>query len=215
VPASCGGGEDSTTAGTSTTSTSGASEQSPSDEPHVYFGFIKALPPPAGENGAVVGAVQAGSPVANAGLRRGDLIVSVDGEPVATAEEASAAFAKLSTTHDPGDQVEVSISRQSGERTLKIAPAPNAYLGAEVQNATGGDAGVLVVSVPPGGPAEKAGVKPDDLITAVDGTSVASVNELFAALGEHVAGEQVELTLSRGSKQLKLTVTVTDRTVNR
>jgi len=69
--------------------------------------------------------------------------------------------------------------------------------------------GVLVKTVRPGSPAEKAGLQSTrreksgelvlgDLIVEVDGHPVARVKDLFGALDGHKAGDKVSLTVERG-----------------
>lgn len=60
--------------------------------------------------------------------------------------------------------------------------------------AVGGDEGV--VSVVPGGPVEKAGTKPGEIITALGATSVHSPSDLVIALAKLDLGTSVEVTVS-------------------
>ena len=112
--------------------------------PHAYIGITTApidptvvhdlnLPSP---DGALVQAVQPGSPAAKAGLRAGktqtsssalvaggDLIVGVDGKPVHTPNDIASAIAG----HKPGDRVAIEFYRgrtkQSATLTLADRPA--------------------------------------------------------------------------------------------
>lgn len=84
----------------------------------------------------------------------------------------------------------------------------NAYVGVgiTIQQLTEGQ-GFLVVEVVAGGPAEEAGVLPEDVMTAVDGTDVrnltaAEVRELVRGR----EGTQVELSLIRGDTEMTLSV---------
>lgn len=63
-------------------------------------------------------------------------------------------------------------------------------------------------SVVPDSPAAKAGLKPGDVITAVDGTKVDQTHSLTASLARHQPGDKVHLTVLRGAKTLHLTVTL-------
>jgi serine protease Do len=55
--------------------------------------------------------------------------------------------------------------------------------------------GVYVKSVVEGSTAEKAGIKVGDVIIKIDGSSVASAEELIEALTYYEAGETVELVI--------------------
>jgi serine protease Do len=57
--------------------------------------------------------------------------------------------------------------------------------------------GALVESVEPGSPAEKAGVKPGDVIVALDGQDVARSEDLPRMVARHAPGTQVKVTLVR------------------
>ena len=80
------------------------------------------------------------------------------------------------------------------------------------------NSGVYVTGVAPQGPAGEAGVVESgvgargraavggDIITAVDGVAVATVAELVAQLNNHLSGDQVILTVIRGSETIQVTV---------
>jgi S1-C subfamily serine protease len=73
--------------------------------------------------GAVVGGVQSGSPAARAGLKSGDTVTSIGGQPVSSA----AGLSTLIKSHHPGDKVAVGWSDQSGgthTATVTLASGP-------------------------------------------------------------------------------------------
>ena len=74
---------------------------------------------------------------------------------------------------------------------------------------TGGPSGAALEA---GGPAEKAGLKENDVITAVDGTSVNVQHPLIELVGQHAPGETVTLTVHRGTNDISVPVTLTTRT---
>ncbi|HWB11847.1 MAG TPA: YidC/Oxa1 family insertase periplasmic-domain containing protein [Pirellulales bacterium] len=69
-------------------------------------------------------------------------------------------------------------------------------------------AGCLVRVVGPGTPAAKAGLKPGDLVTALNGEAVPTPATLDYLLGGHEPGDTVELTVDRQGKQQTLTATL-------
>jgi S1-C subfamily serine protease len=71
--------------------------------------------------------------------------------------------------------------------------------------------GVVVYAVTPDGPAAKAGVRPGDVVTAVAGQNIATVEELFASLRQHQPGETVSISYMRGDERRTAQVQVTDR----
>jgi len=79
--------------------------------------------------------------------------------------------------------------------------------------ALGLDHGVLVETVNPTGPAGKAGVKADDIIIAMNNTSVKDGAELVTKVADLPIGSSALLTVDRNGKRLDLKVAVADRSV--
>jgi S1-C subfamily serine protease len=66
--------------------------------------------------GVLVAGTFDGSPAEEAGIERGDVIVSVDGSPVASSADLADVLGRL----DPGDEVEIRLVNSSGERTVTV-----------------------------------------------------------------------------------------------
>jgi putative serine protease PepD len=82
----------------------------------------------------------------------------------------------------------------------------HAYLGVSVQDATS-TAGAQIASVKSGSPADKAGLKAGDVVTAIDGKSVTGSDDLTALVATYKPGDTAKLTVKRiGSTQ---TISVT------
>jgi len=71
-----------------------------------------------------------------------------------------------------------------------------------------------VQSVVSGSPAEKAGLKAGDRITAVDGTQLTVRRDLAQLISSHKVGDQVELTVNRNGNQETIRVTLGDNPDN-
>jgi putative serine protease PepD len=69
----------------------------------------------------------------------------------------------------------------------------------------GGDGSAPVTR---GGPGDRAGIRPGDVITAVDGARVHGGEELIVKIRSHRPGDRLELTLRRGGKDRTLRVTL-------
>jgi S1-C subfamily serine protease len=69
-----------------------------------------------------------------------------------------------------------------------------------------GESAVSAISVDPKGPAARGGLKEGDLIVAINGQSVASVDDIHRFLSEWPLGEGVALTVIRGSERRELNV---------
>ena len=58
------------------------------------------------------------------------------------------------------------------------------------------------------GPADKAGIRPGDIITKIDDTSIDESNSLSSIINKHKVGDKVSLTVLRDSKNIKLGATL-------
>jgi putative serine protease PepD len=67
-------------------------------------------------SGAIVSDLVAGGPAAKAGVQPGDKIVAVDGRPITSSDDVSAAVA----AHKPGDQAKLTVARNGDRRTLTV-----------------------------------------------------------------------------------------------
>ena len=84
------------------------------------------------------------------------------------------------------------------------------FMGIEMFQTTKDIQGVLVNSAIAGSPAEKAGIKPQDIITAFDGKAVNSPYELYSQVLSHKVGDNVKLTVSRNGQSLELNLTLSE-----
>jgi len=98
---------------------------------------------------------------------------------------------------------------------IATGQAHNAYVGVSLDPTVSGGAAIAKNSsttgaspIVPGSPAAKAGLEAGDLITAVNGTPVASVNQFVATIANYAPGDTVTLTVNRNgqSKSIKVTL---------
>ena len=92
-----------------------------------------------------------------------------------------------------------------GIQPATLTPEIASQLGLSVQQ------GVLVYAVTPGTPAAQAGIRPGDVLTAMNGQPLASTGDLQAQLRQLDPGQTVTLTVVRGSQTLSIKVTLSDR----
>jgi serine protease Do len=59
-----------------------------------------------------------------------------------------------------------------------------------------------------GGPAEKAGLKPGDIITKIDDAAIDQANSLSSLINKHKVGDKVSLTVLRDGQERKIEVTL-------
>ncbi|HPF61389.1 MAG TPA: PDZ domain-containing protein [Gemmatimonadales bacterium] len=79
-----------------------------------WFGSVPDMD--ANEAGILLGGVTAGSPAAKAGLKKGDLIVAMGGEPVLDLRE----MVEVLRSHRAGDEIEVVYWRGNEEKKVKV-----------------------------------------------------------------------------------------------
>ena len=68
--------------------------------------------------------------------------------------------------------------------------------------------GVLIRNVVAGQPADRGGVKPDDVVTSVDGTNIEGPGDLQRIIASTPVGQTVKLQVMRDGKPAELSVTI-------
>jgi serine protease Do len=176
--------------------------------------------------GALVGQVIDDGPAAKAGIKTGDVILSVDGKTV----ERSSQLPSVVSAIKPGTSAKVEVWRDRSskiinvrvdefpEETQKVAnrniPEPAAKadklglsvrpLGADERKNAETEGYLLVEDVD--GPAAKAGVRPGDVIIGVNGKTVRSIAELRNATSD--GSKTVAILLERDGNQLFLPIRI-------
>ncbi len=146
---------------------------------------------------AVLGVPSSSSPAARAGLRSGDRVEALAGQPVEGWEAFCAAYAAARAP------IALRVRRGEGEdaETLTVgAPALGDLRQLGVTPAT-----VLIAHVEPDSPAERGGLQKDDLILSVDGDPVWS----FASFAETVRtseGRSLDLAFARGGAAQRVSI---------
>jgi serine protease Do len=165
-----------------------------------------------------------GGPAANAGLRSGQVIESVDGTEVDDMQGLNYRIA----THKAGDIVHVHVEGggaahdvavtlgfppETPPRQLTAIAGRNPLTGAKVENLSPAvavdlqldlmDKGVVVVSVAEGTISANQGFQPGDIIRSVNGAPIGSVGQLQAALN---GAAHWDMIVQRGEQKLTLSV---------
>jgi len=76
----------------------------------------------------------------------------------------------------------------------------------------GASSGVLISAVTPGGPADKAGLKANDVVVSVDGAAIKNGNDLVENISPRHPGSTVQIGYMRGGQKQTATVGIADRT---
>ena len=175
--------------------------------------------------GALVSSVEAGSPAAQAGLKPGDVVLAVEGDPVGHSADLPARISQAR----PGDRLQLEVWRQRQRITVtaqvvdadsRMAVArqaggaaesgrPAGRLGlalAPLSSSEGADGrapgGLRVAGVD--GPAARAGVREGDILVAVNGVPVTRIEEVRESVAG--AGKAVALLIRRGATTLHVAV---------
>ena len=74
--------------------------------------------------------------------------------------------------------------------------------------------GVYIMEVVKGGPAEQAGLKAGDRIVSIDGTEIASKDDLGTLMQKHAAGDTLSITVARDGQMQTVSVTLGEKTAS-
>ena len=174
--------------------------------------------------GVLVKDIYPGGPLANAGVKSGDVVLTVDGAQVDDMQSLNYRIA----THKPGDNVKVRVESGKTAREVNVALAlppenpprevtaiagRNPLTGAKVENLSPAAAldlqtdllakGVAIVAINPNSYSGNYGFQPGDIVRSVNGVSINRVADLNRAL-EGV--NHWDLVIERGNRKLTLSV---------
>ena len=167
--------------------------------------------------GALVASVEKDGPAHKAGLEAGDIILKLDGREIDRSSDLPALVAEMR----PGTRARLEILRNGAPKTIDatVAEMPDPKVAANRADPAQGRMGLAVRPLAPGeggaagipgglvvedvsGAAARAGVQPGDVILAVNGRPVKSVDELREASTK--AGRKVALLVQRESARIYL-----------
>ena len=173
-------------------------------------------------SGALVASVVADGPAARAGIKTGDLIISIDG----TAIEDPNAFGYRFATKPLGGNAQIGLVRQGREMTLPIAlqslpdtplqeieiKSCSPFLGATVANLSPALAdelrldpqaeGVVVTNVTEGSAAQSVGFQKGDVVVSVNNQKIGKSADLERITS--AGGRQWRITIMRGGQQISV-----------
>ena len=174
--------------------------------------------------GALVSNVEKGGPADKAGLKSGDVIRKLDGQPIV----ASGDLPAMLSLAKPGQQIAMDVWRDGkivrigarlGDASEKAAPEERAAVAsnggsklglalrplAPVEKQESGLASGLVVE-DADGPAATAGVQAGDVLLSINGRSVGSIDQVREAVGK--SSKSVALLVQRGSDKIFIPVRI-------
>lgn len=163
------------------------------------------------QKGAFVSEVIADSAAQEAGIKSGDIIISMDGKPVESFAELRAKIAttgagrtvKLGIIRD-GKEISVEVKlKNSDESTTQAKSLHPALDGATLANGeVKGQKGVLIESIAKNSPASRLSLQEGDLITGVNKARVNSISDLRTIIDSNPSA--IALNIVRGDSRLYL-----------
>ncbi|NUK74837.1 trypsin-like peptidase domain-containing protein [Streptomyces lunaelactis] len=114
-----------------------------------------------------------------------------------------------------GFAIPINQGKRVAEELINTGKATHPVIGVSLDMKYTGDGARVgekgkdgTAAVTPGGPGAKAGIKAGDIITKVDGQRVHSGEELIVKIRAHRPGDRLELTLVRGGRERKMSLTL-------
>ena len=176
----------------------------------------------AADNGVQVTDVAPDSPASKAGLKVDDVITAINDKAV-TADTIRDTLAGFKV----GDEIHLSVQR--GDQTLQLnatlteRPAPQGsqspqgqpaserpMLGVQLEDT---DQGVTIREVVTGSPAEKAGLKVDDIITKIGDKDIKTASDASDAVQAQKVGDKITIEVKRGTETQTLEATLESTTL--
>jgi len=120
-----------------------------------------------------------------------------------------------------GFAVPINMARQVMDQLIRYGEIRRGRIGVAMQELTPDltqalgtkhTQGAVIARVEPGSPAERAGLRTNDLIVAINGVPMRSGTELRNRVGLSRIGEEVELTVERGGQERNVTVRIEQAT---
>ena len=148
----------------------------------------------------VLAGVLKDSGAARAGLRAGDRLLQVNGTAVSSWRDVAEAADKAGGVH-----ADLVLAFARGDEKLTAGVKAGGGRGRLAELVGYPNEVVRIDAVVSGLPADRAGIKPDDVITSVDGRPVLSVDQ-FVEVVQASQGKPLSLLLSRDGKPLTLSV---------
>ncbi|MDQ6839777.1 MAG: trypsin-like peptidase domain-containing protein [Actinomycetota bacterium] len=180
----------------------------------IISGLHRQIPGSAARSAALVDLVQTDAPISPG--NSGGALINVDGAVIGVNE---AYLPPQTGAVSIGFAIPAATVVDDVEQLLKSGHASHAFLGLQQSDVTPqvaqqlsvSQTGALVVDLVTGGPADKAGIRPGDIIRSVAGASVSSAEDLVTELRKLTPGQTVPIVVLRSGSTHHLHVTLTDR----
>ncbi len=175
--------------------------------------------------GALVSDVIKGTPAWKAGIKRGDVIIKVDGSKIKNPTDLAIKIG----SYKPGTEVDITVIRNGSiidkkvklsKATSKVAGNENRFtsnkkLGIEISPITPElkakyrikeHEGVVIISVEPGSPAAAVGLSPGDVILEVDREKIKDINDFERIMKNAIKRSPILFLVRRGKATIYITI---------
>ncbi|MCL4730491.1 MAG: PDZ domain-containing protein, partial [Planctomycetes bacterium] len=189
-------------------------------EPDPNGPFMGLAAKDADGGGAEITSVTPNQPADKGGLKVGDVVKKINGQPVAD----WASMLGIVQSRRPDETITLDVIRGGQPLELKVTLVPRAQaLGqAAPSKGTGKpelgiggcrarDGGAEIGFVRPGSPAELAGVSSGEILLRIDDTAVTDQRSVDAVINSRKIGDKVSLTLRRDGKEVKVEVELAEQ----
>lgn len=181
----------------------------------IVSGLHREIPGSAAEGQSLVELLQTDAAISPG--NSGGAVVNGAGEVIGVSEAyipPSAGAVSLGFAIPAATVVDVAEQlRTNGRADHAFAGIEQAPITPQIANQLGlpNTDGAVVLSVVRGGPADQAGMRPGDVLTAFDGKPVRTPEDFLAALRPHRPGDVVTATVRRGTQTQQLSLTLAGR----
>lgn len=181
----------------------------------IVSGLHREIPGSAAEGQSLVELLQTDAAISPG--NSGGAVVNGAGEVIGVSEAyipPSAGAVSLGFAIPAATVVDVAEQlRTNGRAEHAFAGIEQAPITPQIANQLGlpNTDGAVVLSVVRGGPADQAGMRPGDVLTAFDGKPVRTPEDFLAALRPHRPGDVVTATVRRGTQTQQLSLTLAGR----
>lgn len=119
-----------------------------------------------------------------------------------------------------GFAIAISPARAIVDQLIQTGKVVRAFLGVSMTDVTpevaerlglNTDRGALVVQVEPGTPAERAGIRADDVIVEAGGEQIEQVRDMLRAIRSRKPGDRLEMVILRGEDRRQVTAVLIER----
>ena len=106
-----------------------------------------------------------------------------------------------------GFAIPIDTAQRIADELISTGSSSTPVIGAQIDSTADID-GARIAEVTPGGPADDAGLRSGDVVTELDGRAISDYTELVVAIRDKAVGDEVQLTVQRGSSTNDVTVTL-------